>query len=85
MCLSPPFVVPADAKKGKDGLVMDSVGTGGLNELKENLSARKGDILFFCLRVNTYDDEGSSRAKFIYGRFVGTGVPSKIYLVLSVF
>jgi len=63
-----------DAKKGKDGLVVDSVGTGGLNELVEKCKQRKSDILFFCLRVNTYDNEGSSRAKFIYGRFVGSGV-----------
>jgi len=63
-----------DAKKGKDGLVVDSVGTGGLNELKEKLKGNKSDIMFFLLRVNTYDNEGSSRAKFIYGRFMGTGV-----------
>ena len=31
-------------------------------------------IVFFLLRVNTYDNEGSSRAKFIYGRYVGTKV-----------
>jgi len=64
----------ADAKKGKDGLVMESVGTGGLNELKEFVKDKKSNIMFFLLRVNTYDDEGSSRAKFIYGRFMGTGV-----------
>merc|ERR1712113_271489 len=63
-----------DAKKGKDGLIVDSVGSGGLNELKGKLKDKKSDIIFFCLRVNTYDDEGSSRAKFIYGRFMGTGV-----------
>jgi len=63
-----------DAKKGKDGLVMESVGTGGLNELKDYVSGKKSNIMFFLLRVNTYDDEGSSRAKFIYGRFMGTGV-----------
>merc|ERR1712130_774124 len=61
-------------KKGKDGLVVDSVGTGGLNELVGKCRERKSDILFFCLRVNTYDDEESSRAKFIYGRYVGSGV-----------
>jgi len=63
-----------DAKKGKDGLVMEQVGTGGLNELKDFVKDKKSNIMFFLLRVNTYDDEGSSRAKFIYGRFMGTGV-----------
>jgi len=63
-----------DSKKGADGLAMESVGTGGLNELKDKLKDCKGDIRFFCLRVNTYDAEGSSRAKFIYGRFMGSGV-----------
>jgi len=63
-----------DAKKGKDGLVMEKVGSGGLNELKAFVQDKKSNIMFFLLRVNTYDDEGSSRAKFIYGRFMGTGV-----------
>jgi len=63
-----------DAKKGKDGLVVDSVGKGGLNELKDKVKDRAADILFFSLRVNTFDNEGSSRAKFIYGRFMGSNV-----------
>jgi len=63
-----------DAQKGKDALIVDSVGKGGLNELTEILKTRKSDILFFCLRVDTFDDEGSSRAKFIYGRYMGSGV-----------
>mmetsp|Transcript_266 Transcript_266/g.379 ORF Transcript_266/g.379 Transcript_266/m.379 type:complete len:213 (+) Transcript_266:144-782(+) len=55
-------------------LVLDKVGTGGLTELKQVLANEKGHIIFFLLRVNTYDNEQSVRAKFVYGRFVGTGV-----------
>jgi len=56
------------------GLTVDKAGTGGLNELKKAMAQEKDFIIFFLLRCNTEDDSGSSRAKFIYGRFVGTGV-----------
>lgn len=64
-----------DSSKGKDGLEAIYVGTGGLNELKEKLADHEKDIMFFLLLVNTVDEEGSSRAKFLYGRFVGSKVP----------
>jgi len=63
-----------DAGKGAKALEIHAVGTGGLNELKEKMAECAGDIIFFQLRVDTYDDSGSKRAKFIYGRFVGTKV-----------
>ena len=53
---------------------MDRAGNGGLPELKDYVSGEGANIIFFLLRVNTYDNENSTRAKFIYGRFVGTGV-----------
>lgn len=56
------------------GLTVDKAGTGGLNELKQAMAEEKDFIIFFLLRCNTEDDSGSSRAKFVYGRFVGTGV-----------
>jgi len=64
-----------DPKKGTSDLVVDAVGTGGLNELVQKMKGMEKDIAFFMLRCNTFDNEGSERAKFIYGRFVGTKVP----------
>merc|ERR1712048_119837 len=63
-----------DPKLKDTTLLVDQVGTGGLNELKQVVGGQADSILFFMLRVNTYDDESSSRAKFIYGRFVGSKV-----------
>lgn len=63
-----------DAGKGKDGLEVIYVGNGGLNELKQRLANHRRDIMFFLLLVNTTDDGGSSRAKYIYGRFMGSKV-----------
>jgi len=64
----------ADPKLKVTDLVMDKAGKGGLNELRQQMMQEKDFIVFFMLRVDTEDDEGSSRAKFVYGRFVGTGV-----------
>lgn len=63
-----------DAGKGAKALQVHAVGSGGLNELKEKMASCGGDIIFFQLRVDTFDDSGSKRAKFMYGRFVGTNV-----------
>ena len=41
--------------------------------MKEMLKDHKRDIMFFLLLVNAVD-EASSRTKFIYGRFMGSGV-----------
>eukprot|EP00483_Globobulimina_turgida_P005292 UN05302 len=53
---------------------MDKAGNGGLPELTQIMRTEKDNIVFFLLRVNTYDDESSVRAKFVYGRYVGSGV-----------
>eukprot|EP01084_Bolivina_argentea_P247935 414762_1 len=53
---------------------MDKAGKGGLNELIDVMKTEKENIVFFLLRVNTYDNESSVRAKFVYGRYVGTSV-----------
>jgi len=63
-----------DPKVKTAELKMDRVGKGGLNELRDVLKNEKENIVFFLLRVNTLDNEASSRAKFIYGRYVGSGV-----------
>eukprot|EP01084_Bolivina_argentea_P276294 471430_1 len=62
-------IVDAKAKV----LRLDQIGNG-LNKLKQYLSSQKENIVFFLLRVNCVGGNGSVRAKFIYGRFVGTGV-----------
>eukprot|EP01084_Bolivina_argentea_P070100 127502_1 len=64
-----------DPKLKKADLKMDKTGKGGLNEIVKYLNGESANIVFFLLRVNTYDGEGSKRAKFLYGRFVGGGVP----------
>jgi len=64
----------ADPSLKKTDLVMANAGKGGLNELRKQMMTEKDFIVFFLLRCDTEDDEGSSRAKFVYGRFVGTGV-----------
>jgi hypothetical protein len=63
-----------DEKLKSPDLSVDRTGKGGLPELVNYMKQQKSRIMFFQLRVNTYDGEGSSRAKFIYGRFVGSGV-----------
>jgi len=63
-----------DEKLKSPDLEVDRTGKGGLPELVEYMKQQKSNIIFFQLRVNTYDDEQSARAKFIYGRFVGSGV-----------
>jgi len=63
-----------NAKKGLPDLQVEKSAKGGLPALVQEMQASAELIIFFLLRVNTYDDEGSSRAKFIYGRFVGSKV-----------
>jgi len=66
-------LVDPNLKKDID-LTMDKVGTGGLNELVQAMRGEEDNIVFFLLRCDTTDEEGSSRAKFVYGRFVGTKI-----------
>ena len=63
-----------DPKKGLPDLQVDQAAKGGLPALVTEMKGKADQIIFFLLRVNTYDDEGSSRAKFIYGRYVGSKV-----------
>merc|ERR1712228_351954 len=63
-----------DPKLKDTTLKMDQAGNGGLNELKDVMAKEADNIVFFMLRVNTYDAESSVRAKFVYGRFVGSKV-----------
>jgi hypothetical protein len=53
----------------------DRAGTGGLSELVAYLKTKKSNIIFALLRVNSMDHGGSKRAKFIFVRHVGSGVP----------
>jgi len=55
-------------------LKVDRAGKGGLNELVDYMKTQDTEIVFFILRVNSYDDESSVRAKFVYGRYVGSKV-----------
>jgi len=64
----------ADQSLKTQGLTIDKVGTGGLNELVQTMNGEKDHIVFFLLRCDTSDDVGSARAKFVYGRFKGSGV-----------
>jgi len=64
----------ADSSLKTTGLTIDKVGTGGLNELVETMKGEKDHIIFFLLRCDTSDDVGSTRAKFVFGRFKGSGV-----------
>jgi len=64
----------ADSSLKTTGLTIDKVGTGGLNELVETMKGEKDHIIFFLLRCDTSDDVGSARAKFVFGRFKGSGV-----------
>ena len=63
--------------KGKTSdLIVDGKGNGGINELKEYLSKpeRKKQVRFVILRVNSLDNHGSVRAKFIFFKFLGSKV-----------
>lgn len=64
----------ADSSLKTTGLTVDVVGTGGLNELKAQMAKESDNIIFFLLRCDTADDQGSSRAKFVYGRYKGSKV-----------
>ena len=60
---------------------MDAAGTGGLSELKDYLSNQSKNIIFFLLRININVNKNSTKTKFIYGRFVGTQVINKYYIL----
>ena len=51
-------------------------GTGGLTELKGQLSSNQ--VYFGVSRVRAVDDHGSKRAKFVFITYVGTDVVSTI-------
>lgn len=55
-------------------LEFDRAGTGGLSDLSAWLAEQSDKILFCLLRVNPGDSSGSSRAKFVFIRFIGKGV-----------
>jgi len=50
-------------------------GSGGLQEVRNVLTSNTTQILLGLLRVNSNDKGGSTRAKFVYIRFVGKSVP----------
>jgi hypothetical protein len=50
-------------------------GSGGLQEVRNVLTSNSTQILLGLLRVNSNDKGGSTRAKFVYIRFVGKNVP----------
>jgi len=72
---NPPFNWYLMTVDNKQSLTYVSRGSGGLKEVSNFLRAKKTELFFGLLRVNSLDEGGSKRAKFIYMRFVGTEVP----------
>jgi len=69
------YLMKLDGKVGATSdLALVQEGNGGAAELVEFLKTQKKGILFGLLMCVTNDDSGSKRSKFIYIRFVGSGV-----------
>jgi len=58
----------------KTELVFSRAGQQGLEEITTVLKSSGSELQYGLLRVNSNDKGGSKRAKFVYIRFVGTGV-----------